>query len=795
MIERLVLKDFKSHVHSDIKFFPGLNIFLGEVGAGKTSILEAVSFALFGRYAANVKKKELIRRGAEAAEVQLVFSAKSGKYKVTRKVHPKKTQQAKLWIFTDGNWKLAVNGASVVSKSIEEILDVDSSTFLAAFYASQGEIKEMLETQPGNRRERLDKLLGIDMYERIWKAMGDAENLVLTELTKVQEKSGGVDVLEAQLEESKNRRKEAEEELWTLETLLVEIKNRQQPVEHQLQAFNELEKKASQFETQIEARNHEVENAQSTLESLKERIEKTVKAQGTYRENKASIKLEKALEKEKRRVETALQRKKNLETFLERDSVALEEAEQRLSKLKTQLNKLEALEKNLESLEKAKEALPKLREAQTEIEGKLGELTEETARASSNIENEEERTRRITELGECPTCLQTVPAEHKAKVKREMLETISELKANYAILEEARKKSQIRLGSLKKNIEIALDADKKHAQISGQVQMLTQTKEEIESVSARIDKIRSDISDYTARTAEIEETPETLLEIDEKLKYTIPKAELARDAEKQMTARAEFELMFIQEESNLKKLELNLEQLKLEREKVLEKYDAAEHGKIEQVFQALRADEARAHEGVERVTRLVHEEDSHMKRAEKQLEEKREAWKQAEELKAENNILEILRQSLRDVVQPLKRENKVSGVSRAFLNYYQELSNDNIDYAAIDEDGTIDVIRNGEPSPVNSLSGGETTCAALALRLAICSSLTKTQLLLLDEPTIHLDELYRAKLREFLGSHDFEHLIVVTHDNTFNSLPAHIFRVEKRMNRSLVLTSSLDGGT
>jgi exonuclease SbcC len=65
MIERLNLKGFKSHEDSEIIFSPGLNIFLGEVGAGKTSVLEAISFALFGRCAGNVTQNELVRRGVE----------------------------------------------------------------------------------------------------------------------------------------------------------------------------------------------------------------------------------------------------------------------------------------------------------------------------------------------------------------------------------------------------------------------------------------------------------------------------------------------------------------------------------------------------------------------------------------------------------------------------------------------------------------------------------------------------------------------------------------------------------
>ena len=188
----------------------------------------------------------------------------------------------------------------------------------------------------------------------------------------------------------------------------------------------------------------------------------------------------------------------------------------------------------------------------------------------------------------------------------------------------------------------------------------------------------------------------------------------------------------------------------------------------------------------------IEEDESRIEQAKKQLKEKRKAWKKAEKLKTENTILKVLRRSLREVVQPITRKNNVLKVSEAFQTFYQEISNDNIEYASLDEDGNVEIIRNGEPSPVNSLSGGEATCAALALRLSICSSLTKNQLLLLDEPTVHLDELHRAKLREFLGNHNFEQLIVVTHDNTFDSLPAQIFRVEKRKGESVI--SPLTGG-
>jgi len=786
MIERVVLKDFKSHENSDINFYPSLNVFLGEVGAGKTSVLEAISFALFGRYAGNVTNNELIRRGAEKAEISLIFWTSSGKYKIDRIIYSKKTQIARLSIFEEKDWKLAVEGATSVSKSIEDLLDVDPSTFLAAIYASQGEIKEMLETQPGKRRERLDKLLGLDMYEKIWGTLGDARTLVLNELTKAQENSSGFNLLEQQITNLKGRLEKKKEELRMLKSFLKEIEDRLQPAEHQLKTFKCLKEKLDQLETQIEGKTSEIQNSSDTLKFFKEKIEKASESEKAYENNKQFIQLEKDLEKEKRRIENSLQQKSILETFLKRDRVVLHENVNSQFKLEAQTKQLETIEESLQKLEKEKEILPKLKEKQTELEKKLGELKEEAVKTFTEIENQETKVKRVAELGECPTCLQIVPQEHKKKIKRETKEAIVRLKTDYATVDKTIIRVQNLMDDLKKKIELAVNADKKYAQAFSQIKMLGGCREESEKIKVKIAETRSRIKIDRGKMAEIKETPETLAAVSEKLQNAALKAELAKEAEKQMAAKKDLEAMFLQEERKLEELKLQLVGLQSSEKDISNEYSLEEHRKTENNVRILQKDQAKTNEGIKRLKNSMEEEKSQIKQAEKQLEEKKKAWEQVETLKMENNILEVLRKSLREVVQPVMRKNNVLNVSRAFHTFYQELSDDNVDYAAIDEEGNVDVTRNGEPSPVNSLSGGETTCAALALRLAICSSLTKNQLLLLDEPTIHLDELYRAKLRDFLSSHNFEQLIVVTHDSTFDTLPAHIFKVEKRRGRSLV---------
>jgi len=415
MIERLIVKDFKSHEDSSIEFYPGLNVFLGEVGAGKTSLLEAVSFALFGRYAGNVTQSELIRRGAEKAEVSLILSTKSGRYKVDRTIYPEKTQEAYFWIFEGDNWNLAVEGATAVSKSIEDLLDVDSSTFLAALYASQGEIKEMLETQPGRRRERLDKLLGIDMYEKIWQKLGEAKNTVLSELTKAQEKASGFAVLESQVRDLRSKVVRNKKELETLEAFSEEIQDRLQPEEEQLETYEDLTRKMAEVKPRIEGKNSEIEKASATIESLREKIEKASEAQKVFSEKRVYIQLEKELETEKRKIEKAIQQKENLGELLKRDNADLQEAENRRRNLEGQLMELTSLKEELEMLEEQRKDTPELKKQQAELGRRLDEMKTEAAKTSNETENQKRKVERVSELGECPTCLQVVPEEHKER--------------------------------------------------------------------------------------------------------------------------------------------------------------------------------------------------------------------------------------------------------------------------------------------------------------------------------------------------------------------------------------------
>ncbi|MEE1134611.1 MAG: SMC family ATPase, partial [Methanobrevibacter sp.] len=80
---KLKLNNFKSHEHTVIPFDKGISVIVGENGAGKSTILEAISFALFKQHTAK-KIDDLVRNNANAMSVELEFTSNGRDYKIIR---------------------------------------------------------------------------------------------------------------------------------------------------------------------------------------------------------------------------------------------------------------------------------------------------------------------------------------------------------------------------------------------------------------------------------------------------------------------------------------------------------------------------------------------------------------------------------------------------------------------------------------------------------------------------------------------------------------------------------------
>ncbi|MGI0035863.1 MAG: AAA family ATPase, partial [Nitrososphaera sp.] len=73
MITDIRLQDFISHRDTHLEFGKGITVFVGHNGSGKSSVIDAITFSLFGKHSRQ-SGKNLVRRGATEGLVQMRFA-------------------------------------------------------------------------------------------------------------------------------------------------------------------------------------------------------------------------------------------------------------------------------------------------------------------------------------------------------------------------------------------------------------------------------------------------------------------------------------------------------------------------------------------------------------------------------------------------------------------------------------------------------------------------------------------------------------------------------------------------
>ncbi len=209
IINSVRLRNFKSHADTEVKFGPGINVILGQNGAGKTSIFEAISFALFKEYSGNIE--DLVRRGQKEMSVSVVFTSHGKAYRVIRK-RTKNATDSNLFII-DGTEKEMRSGDSGVDEEISSILGIDRHIFMNAIYVRQGEIEKLLTETPSRKKQIIGRLLGIESVEKVWEGMRPLTEIYRERKTLAEGEIMRSGETERRLEEAKSGIEEVRERM------------------------------------------------------------------------------------------------------------------------------------------------------------------------------------------------------------------------------------------------------------------------------------------------------------------------------------------------------------------------------------------------------------------------------------------------------------------------------------------------------------------------------------------------------------------------------------------------------
>ena len=189
---RLEIRGFTSFREPQVVDFEGLDLFAitGPTGSGKSSILDALTFALYGR-AERVgdSVRQLVSQGAPRAAVVLEFESGGGLFRVARSV----TADAKTKILvertdstTESGWRQAGEGADRVrdaDATLEKLVGLDYAGFTRAVLLPQGRFAEFLAGDAKTRRRILADLLDLGLFERIAARAGELARAMGGEVT------------------------------------------------------------------------------------------------------------------------------------------------------------------------------------------------------------------------------------------------------------------------------------------------------------------------------------------------------------------------------------------------------------------------------------------------------------------------------------------------------------------------------------------------------------------------------------------------------------------------------------
>ena len=229
MIRSIELVDFLAHSNTKLKFDNGATVFVGDNGAGKSSIIDAITYSLFGEHTRK-NNKGLIRRGSNQGFAKIEFSANGKNYQAVRKIDSKGTLTAQFAEDVDGRLIPIAEGerkqfGESMTMHVEKTLGMNFEKLRVASIVQQGELSSIIKAKGKEFKELLNAIIGIDKLDTALSSMRTVQREFRT---SIQEKFGyddtQIQLLENKITEYENESKNTQPKL---EQLAIEKKEQE----------------------------------------------------------------------------------------------------------------------------------------------------------------------------------------------------------------------------------------------------------------------------------------------------------------------------------------------------------------------------------------------------------------------------------------------------------------------------------------------------------------------------------------------------------------------------------------
>ncbi|MGF6906875.1 AAA family ATPase [Fusobacterium sp. PH5-44] len=782
-VNRVHLENYRVHENIEIEFAKGINLLLGSNGKGKSSILEAIGYALFDSDMRRKNQKEAIRIGANKAKIEIEFTGIDEIDYVVEKLIPGGTKFYKKGSepdpsITDKNRIETIKGLCGVKGDLKGIYD-------NVIIAKQNEFINAFKETDAKREEIFNKIFNTEIYKKIFDGYGkiaydNYKKTLEIEEARLKEKESSIEdpkVIKEQLVELTKEQK-------LIINNLKEKSDNKKRLDEEIENYNKIFNMIEKENLNMQAQENYIESKKKEKERVEKRLLESQKAEKllneTYESHEKYLKLSGEINKER--------------LLLENDNNQREE----YNKIEANINKIQSKKEELAVL--IEEIKDEENENYQEQLDSFEKLEKEKEFIKANIEKYngliEDNRNSLEKLREY-----TCPYLHepcKNIENKDISQLFNEKEINYKL-------AQDKLKSDLEDIELQLkdkkNINKKLILLKNKIELSKNDSEKIEKGILIIEKdiLKLSDSEIYKKLGDIHEIIETFIHNKVQLEeYVREKTVKIKEMENIRESLAKEYLIYIENLKKSKEIEALKSEIETIQKEIKEKILLVSKSRENLIILDKKLKEIKIQELKEKMVHLnnVIQElnvtkgqlDANIKNMTIKI---KEIENNIELIKEKKRIINILEKKLemtgffREKVKGMGKEmtkNILEEIEREATENFRQITGtgDIINWSNEDADKYLVKLKrlDGEIR-FDQLSGGEQVAVAISIRGAMSSIFTESKFSIFDEPTNNLDQERRKSLAESIGEilKNLDQSIIVTHDDTFREMAEKVIEL------------------
>lgn len=764
-IKSLTLKNIRSYAEQKITFPQGIVLLSGDIGSGKSTILQAIEFALFGAQRGVLDASTLLRHGEKHAEVILELD----EIKVTRTLKATKNgvQQGPGTLTTDTKEDLAPTELRARVLALLGYPD-NPATFRYTVYASQEQMKQIILERSDTRLDTLRTIFGVDKYKQIQRSIDIIQKHIRKERS----------FLDGQLLDFGKKKLELAELQTQIQTISLddakkELDIKKQAYEHADALFEKLRAAYQKYEMHVqELKIAEQQFAKVDPQLLVER-EKAVQNEIQLLQQKHDAIQVRPFDIEKTRSELM-----SLKELIARQHAQLASLKDKQQLYTKQIQAIPAVTDVASEYAAKKQYVEALEEQYTK---QLDSLARKKHIEQQIAEHKEKKTR-ILGLDVCSLCGQNVQDTHKQHMCSETDTLVTKLEDEL------------------KQLHIDPNLDAKRAETKQQLEVLHKKYLESEASKKRVEEakeLKKELSSVSEKVSALEK-----ISHDQRLTELEKQYAEAQSMQKLQEQKSQLHIMITEKLKALEDIRSRItEQVQTQKElsekiaalsketKDYDKtpFDQAKDARV-QALEAYRTQESLHTKIVTEHTMLTKQ----IQQLSNEVAEKRAAKKQRDWLDSESQWLKTFFSPLVTQIEKKVLAQIHAEFNATFSHWFSQLIEDPSFEATVDMFFTPVITQNGYDVAISGLSGGERTSVAFAYRLAMYTVVKSlipfatSGLLILDEPTEGFSTEQLDRVRDVLRSLGVSQLLIVSHEQHVEGFADSVIRIAKEGSESYV---------